>query len=135
MAASAQLDARATAAGLLAASTARHEIWKAAEYQSALARAMAAKPAARRPAAASSARRVLLLLLLLLERPGAEEEKRAEPVPDGKEARPGEEEEEAAAAAATLLAVEVEKGDWRREGRIGDGATLGCTGALVPRFL
>ena len=108
MAASAQLDARATAAGLLAASTALQEIRKAAEYQRAFARAIEAKPAARSPAAASLA---LRLLLLLLEGPGgAAAEKRAEPVPEGvKEARPGEEEKEAAAAAT--LAVEVGKGD------------------------
>jgi len=58
-----------------------------------------------------------------------EGEKRAEPVPEGKEARPGE----AAAAAAAAAAVdEVGKGDDRRQTYNEEGETLGCEGALAP---
>ena len=122
LAARAQLEALATAAGLLAASTAFHEIKKAAEYQSALAKAMDAKLAATRPAAASFA----LLLLLLLFPPLLEgvEEKRAAPVPEEKEAWPGEEEEET----ASEVGVEVKEVDRRRRRwNVDGGSTCPCS--------
>lgn len=102
MAASAQLAVPATAAREFDARTALQEMRKAAEYQSALAKAIEAKPAARSPAAASFALFVEVLLLFFL---GWMDEKRAEPVPEGKEARPGEEEEEEEAAAAANVVV------------------------------
>lgn len=125
LAASAQLDVRATAAGVLAASTAFHESKKAKLYQRALAAAMDAKPAARRPAAASFAFLLLFLLLFLL---GEVDEKRATPAPEGKkDARPGEEE-------AATTEVEEDEGEVdRRPGWHVDGGSARLAGALAPR--
>jgi len=131
LAASAQLAVPATAAREFDARTALQEMRKAAEYQSALAKAIEAKPAARSPAAASFALFVVVLLLFFL---GWMDEKRAEPVPEGKEARPGEEEEEEEAAAAAAEVEGVEIGvdeDEPIDRRPTDGlVALGCGGAL-----